>query len=56
VAEQKPDSASFAGDREDVIIGRLIGVYWAFRPLIFLAATAADGDMVDHLVVMRLAS
>lgn len=50
VAEKKPDLLLFAGDREDVIIAALIGVYLRIPTAHFFGGDHAEDGHVDHLV------
>jgi GDP/UDP-N,N'-diacetylbacillosamine 2-epimerase (hydrolysing) len=50
VAEHKPDLLLFAGDREDVIIAALIGVYLGIPTAHFFGGDHALDGHVDHLV------
>jgi len=50
VAEHKPDLLLFAGDREDVIIAALIGVYLGIPTTHFFGGDHALDGHVDHLV------
>lgn len=50
VAERNPDLLVFAGDREDVVIAALIGVYLGIPSAHFFGGDHAIDGHVDHLV------